>query len=115
MHAVRLARERSSTCHTADVPRRQYRREGRLLTLERCQQRPTDWPQLCTSAATLARANEEGMMNLGLRSLLLLVAVICFVLAAIGFNLGDITLVPLGLAFFAGASLLGESGFKLRT
>ena len=55
------------------------------------------------------------MMNLGLRSLLLLAAVICFVLATIGFNLGEISLVPLGLAFFAGAFLLGEGGFKLRT
>ena len=54
-------------------------------------------------------------MNLGLRSILLIVAVICFVLATIGFNLGDVSLVPLGLAFFAGAFLLGDGGFKLRT
>jgi hypothetical protein len=54
-------------------------------------------------------------MNLGLRSILLLVAVICFVLAAIGMALGDIALVPLGLAFFAGAFLLGDGGFRLRT
>jgi hypothetical protein len=54
-------------------------------------------------------------MNLGLRSILLILAVICFVLAAIGVNLGDINLVPLGLAFFAGAFLLGDGGINLRT
>ena len=54
-------------------------------------------------------------MNLGLRSILLILAVICFILATIGFNLGDISLVPLGLAFFAGAFLLGDGGIKLRT
>jgi hypothetical protein len=54
-------------------------------------------------------------MNLGLRSILLIVAIICFVLSAIGVGLGDIGLVPLGLAFFAGAFLLGDGGFSLRT
>ena len=53
-------------------------------------------------------------MNIGLRSLLLIAAVICFVLAAIGTGLGDISLVPLGLALFAGAFLLGDGGFSLR-
>ena len=52
-------------------------------------------------------------MNLGARSILLLVAVICFVLAAFGVALGNIGLVPLGLAFFAG-SFLVDGGFKLR-
>lgn len=54
-------------------------------------------------------------MNVGLRSILLIVAVICFVLAAIGVGLGDISLVALGLAFFAGAFLLGDGGLNLRT
>ena len=54
-------------------------------------------------------------MNLGLRSILLTVAIVCFVLAAIGIGLGDIGLVPLGLAFFAAAFLVGDGGFSLRT
>ena len=54
-------------------------------------------------------------MNLGLRSILLIVAIICFVLAAIGVAVGDIGLVPLGLAFFAAAFLVGDGGFALRT
>ena len=54
-------------------------------------------------------------MNLGLRSILLLVAVVCFVLAAIGIGFGEISLVPLGLAFFAAAFLLGDGGLNLRT
>ena len=54
-------------------------------------------------------------MNFGLRSVLLIVAIICFVLAALGVGLADLSLVPLGLAFLAGAFLLGDGGFKLRT
>ena len=54
-------------------------------------------------------------MNLGLRSILLLVAVVLFVLAAVGVSLGTIGLVPLGLAFFAGAFLLGDGGLNLRS
>ena len=54
-------------------------------------------------------------MNLGVRSILLIVAVICFVLAALGVGLGAIGLVPLGLAFFAGAFLVGDGGLNLRT
>ena len=37
--------------------------------------------------------------------LLLIVAVVLFVLAAFGINLGDVSLVPLGLAAFAAAFL----------
>ena len=54
-------------------------------------------------------------MNLSIRSILLLVAVVLFVLAAIGVNVGGVSLVPLGLAFFAGAFLVAEGGFGLRT
>jgi hypothetical protein len=54
-------------------------------------------------------------VNLSIRSILLLVAVVIFVLAAVGVSLGDISLVPLGLAFFAGAFLVGEGGFGIRT
>lgn len=58
---------------------------------------------------------EVAHMNLGLRGILLIVAVICFVLAAIGVGLGGISLVPLGLALFAAAFLVGDGGFNLRT
>ena len=54
-------------------------------------------------------------MNLGLRSILLIVAIICFVLAAFGVRLGDVGLTPLGLAFFAGAFLVGDGGLNVRT
>ena len=54
-------------------------------------------------------------MNLGVRSILLIVAIILFVLAAVGFGLGDVSLVPLGLAFFAGAFLVGDGGLNLRS
>ena len=54
-------------------------------------------------------------MNLSIRSILILVAVVIFVLAAIDVSLGSISLVPLGLAFFAGAFLVSEGGFGLRT
>jgi hypothetical protein len=50
-------------------------------------------------------------VNLSIRSILLLVAVVIFVLAAVGVSLGTIGLVPLGLAFFAGAFLVGDGGF----
>lgn len=53
-------------------------------------------------------------MNLGLRSILLIVAIICFVLAAIGVGVGAVGLLPLGLAFFAGAFLVGDGGFGIR-
>jgi hypothetical protein len=45
---------------------------------------------------------------------LLLIAVILFILLALGIQLGSIGLLPLGLAAFAGAFLLGEGGLNLR-
>jgi hypothetical protein len=48
------------------------------------------------------------------RTILLLVAVILFVLLAVGVQLGSVALLPLGLAAFAGAFLLGDGGLKLR-
>ncbi len=48
------------------------------------------------------------------RSILLLVAVICFLLAAFSVAVGSVGLVPLGLAAFAAAFLLDGGGFKLR-
>ena len=52
----------------------------------------------------------EMTVNLGVRSILLLVAVVCFLLAAFGVALGDLSLLPLGLAFFAAAFLVGDGG-----
>lgn len=40
-------------------------------------------------------------------SILLIIAVVLFILAAIGINLGTVALVPLGLAAFAAAFLFG--------
>ena len=54
-------------------------------------------------------------MNLSIRSILILVAVVIFVLAAFDVSLGTVGLVPLGLAFFAGAFLVSEGGFGIRT
>jgi hypothetical protein len=54
-------------------------------------------------------------VNLGLRSILLIVAIISFVLAAVGMSVGTIGLVPLGLAFLAAAFLFGDGGLSLRT
>jgi hypothetical protein len=54
-------------------------------------------------------------VNLSIRSIVLLVAVVIFVLAAFGVSLGTVGLVPLGLAFFAGAFLLSEGAFGIRT
>jgi hypothetical protein len=49
------------------------------------------------------------------RSILLLVAVVAFLLAAFSVAVGNIGLVPLGLAAFAAAFLLGDrGGFSLR-
>jgi hypothetical protein len=52
-------------------------------------------------------------MKLTRRSLLLLIAVICFVLAAIGVGIGGISLLAAGLAAFAGAFLVDERGLRL--
>lgn len=43
-------------------------------------------------------------------AILLIIAVILFLLAAFGIALGTVALLPLGLAFFAGAFLLGGGG-----
>ena len=42
----------------------------------------------------------------GLRGILLIVAIICFVLAALEIDLGRLSLTDLGLAFFAGAFVI---------
>jgi hypothetical protein len=53
---------------------------------------------------------EAPAMSLSLRSILLLIAVICFVLSAIGIGFAGLSLTAVGLAAFAGAFLVGERG-----
>jgi hypothetical protein len=48
-------------------------------------------------------------MRLTLRMILLLIAVVLFVLAAVGVDLGSLAIVPLGLAFFAVAFLVPDT------
>ena len=43
-------------------------------------------------------------------AILLLVAVVLFVLAAFGVSLGEVGLVPLGLAAFAASFMVGRGG-----
>jgi hypothetical protein len=52
-------------------------------------------------------------MKLTRRSLLLLIAIICFVLSAIGIGFSGVSLLAVGLAAFAGAFLVDEAGLKL--
>lgn len=47
-------------------------------------------------------------MTLTIRSLLLLVAVILFLAAAVGYSMRDFSLQSLGLAFFAAAFIVPE-------
>jgi hypothetical protein len=50
------------------------------------------------------------MRNFGIGSVLLIIAIICFALAAIGLRV-DVSLIALGLAFFAASFLVGDAGF----
>lgn len=45
-------------------------------------------------------------MRFGTSSILVIVAIVIFLLAAFGVGLGGISLVPLGLAFFAAGHVL---------
>lgn len=45
---------------------------------------------------------------MGIRSLLLIAAVIVFVLGALGVDLGDVELLYVGLALFAGSFLVSD-------
>jgi hypothetical protein len=49
-----------------------------------------------------------GNGNIGVRSLLLILAIICFIVAALGIDVGRISVVAVGLAFFAAAFLVDE-------
>jgi hypothetical protein len=53
-------------------------------------------------------------VQLTFRTLCLLIAVILFVLAALGVNVRDISLTALGLAFFAGSFLVPETNISRR-
>ncbi len=44
--------------------------------------------------------------SIGLRAVLLIIAVICFVIAAIGISVGTVSITDIGLACFAGAFLV---------
>ena len=46
-----------------------------------------------------------GNLSFGIRELLLVIAIICFVIDAIA-DIGDISLIAVGLAFFAAAFLV---------
>jgi methyl coenzyme M reductase beta subunit len=46
--------------------------------------------------------------NIGVRSLLLIIAIICFIVAAPGIDVGRISVVAVGLAFFAAAFLVED-------
>ena len=48
------------------------------------------------------------------RSILLIVAVVLFLLAAFSVSLGTIGVLPLGLAAFAAAFIIEKGGFGLR-
>jgi hypothetical protein len=52
-------------------------------------------------------------MKFNRRSLLLLIAVVCFVLSAIGIDLGGVGLTSIGLAAFAGAFLVDGAGLRI--
>jgi hypothetical protein len=57
---------------------------------------------------------QEVFMRLTVRSILLLVAVILFVLAAVGVDLGSLAILPLGLAFFAAAFIAPDTVVSAR-
>ena len=53
-------------------------------------------------------------MSLTFRSLLLLVAVLLFVLAAVGVDVSGISLIPLGLACFAASFIVPDTAVGSR-
>jgi hypothetical protein len=46
--------------------------------------------------------------NIGVRSLLLIIAIICFIVAALGIDVGRISILAVGLAFFAAAFVVPD-------
>lgn len=53
-------------------------------------------------------------MTLTLRQLLMLIAVIVFVIAAMGVDVGKLSLIPIGLAVFALAFVLPDTALSRR-
>jgi hypothetical protein len=49
-----------------------------------------------------------GSGSIGVRTLLLILAIICFIVAALGIDVGRISLVAVGLAFFAASFLVND-------
>lgn len=49
-----------------------------------------------------------GSGSIGVRSLLLILAIICFIVAALGIDVGRISLLAVGLAFFAASFLVDD-------
>jgi predicted methyltransferase MtxX (methanogen marker protein 4) len=70
--------------------------------------------QAALSSHVAADVVEETHMRLTVRSILLLIAVVLFLLAAVGIDLGNIALVPLGLAAFAAAFVVPDSVLSAR-
>ena len=58
--------------------------------------------------ATRPAAFTASMRTLGLRAIFLIIAIICFVLDAIGLDV-NVSLIAVGLAFFAASFLVGDS------
>ena len=52
-------------------------------------------------------------MNLSRRSILLIIAIVCFALSAVGIGFTGFSLTAVGLAAFAGAFLVEGKGLKL--
>ncbi len=52
-------------------------------------------------------------MSLNRRSILLLIAVVAFVLSALGIGFTGVSLQAVGLAAFAGAFLVSDGGLRL--
>jgi hypothetical protein len=61
-----------------------------------------------------ARPTQEAIVMLTFRSILLLIAVVLFILAAVGVDIGKIALVPLGLALFAAAFVVPDTVLSSR-
>ena len=46
--------------------------------------------------------------NIGVRTVFLIIAIICFIVAALGIDVGRISILAVGLAFFAAAFVVPD-------
>jgi hypothetical protein len=53
-------------------------------------------------------------MSLTFKTLLIIIAVVIFIIAAIGIDTGDLSLIALGLAFFAAAFVVPDRALDRR-